>query len=75
MPTDLLADVLGQNILSSRKLSLSTMQPDMALLFPCERSIGIHMVVHGPVYLHSATLPSALRVERGDIVVMARGVN
>lgn len=75
MPSDLLTDLLRHNGLSARKLALSVMQPDLALQFPCERSVGVHVVLRGPIYLHAVNLPSALALGRGDIVVMARGIS
>ena len=75
MLTDLLTDVLRHNFLSTRKLALSALQPGLALQFPCERSVGVHVVLRGPVYLHAGNQPSALALERGDIVVMARGIS
>ncbi|MDH4847928.1 AraC family transcriptional regulator [Pseudomonas sp. BN605] len=74
MPTDLLTDVLRHNGLSARKLALSTMQPNLALQFPCERSVGVHVVLRGPIYLHAADQPCAMTLARGDMVLMARGV-
>lgn len=72
---DLLTDVLRHNGLSTRKLALSAMQPGVALQFPCERSVGVHVVLRGPIYLHSANLTAPLLLERGDTVVMARGIS
>lgn len=73
MSTDLLTEVLRHNGLSARKLAISKLQPEQALQFPCERSVGLHVVVRGPVYLHTREQSAPLKLEHGDITVMARG--
>ncbi|WP_298924217.1 AraC family transcriptional regulator [uncultured Ramlibacter sp.] len=73
MATDLLSSVLGDAGLSRRLLDLSELTDRRALRFPCERSIGLHLVLRGPVYLHAPQLPEPLELQSGDIAVMARG--
>ena len=73
METDLLADVLRDTGLARRLLDLRELTPDAALRFPCERSIGLHLVVQGPVHLHGPGLTEPLALGSGDIAVMARG--
>ncbi len=73
METDLLADVLRDTGLARRLLDLREITPKTALRFPCERSIGLHLVVQGPVFLHGPGLAEPLALGSGDIAVMARG--
>ncbi|MEQ9946392.1 AraC family transcriptional regulator [Pectobacterium aroidearum] len=73
MNADLLSEVLRHNGLSARKLAISALLPEQALQFPCERSVGLHVVVRGPVYLHTQDLTEPLKLEHGDIALMARG--
>jgi AraC-like DNA-binding protein len=68
---DLLSDLFRQAGLRRRLLNLRHIGATTAL--PCERSVGLHVVIHGPVYLHADALPEPLRLETGDIAVMARG--
>ncbi len=73
MPSDLLADVLRDTGLARRVLDLSDLSPKTALRFPCERSIGLHLVVRGPVHVHASGLAQPMVLDSGDLAVMARG--
>lgn len=70
---DLLTDILQDAGMRRRLLALRELPADVALRFPCERSIGLHVVVAGPVHVHAPTLDAPLALDRGDIAVMARG--
>ncbi len=56
-----------------RVLGLRAIPPGVALRFPCEKSIGLHVVVKGPVHVHAPTLTRPLALATGDVAVMARG--
>lgn len=75
MTTDLLTAILRDTGLSRRLLDLSPMSETTALRFPCERSIGLHVVLRGPVHLLAPNLPEPLRLDSGDIALMARGLD
>lgn len=68
---DLLTPMLRDAGLRRRLLGARALQPDEALRFPCDRSIGFHVVLRGPVWLQ--TRSALLRLEAGDIAFMARG--
>lgn len=70
---DLLTDLLQQAGLRRRLLDLRRLHATSALKFPCDRSIGLHVVMHGPAWIHAATLNEPLALQAGDIAVMARG--
>ncbi|MDH4393987.1 MAG: AraC family transcriptional regulator [Aquabacterium sp.] len=70
---DLLTDLLQQAGLHRRLLDLRHLAPGAALRFPCERSIGLHVVRQGPVYLHADSAGGTLALGSGDIALMARG--
>jgi AraC-like DNA-binding protein len=70
---DLLSDLFRQAGLRRRLLDLRHIDAATALQFPCDRSVGLHVVLHGAVYLHAPSLPEPLRLEVGDMAVMARG--
>ena len=70
---DLLTDILQDAGLRRRLLDLRDVPADVALRFPCDRSIGLHVVVQGPVHIHAPSLAAPLALESGDIAVMARG--
>lgn len=73
MTTDLLTAALRDTGLSRRLLDLSELSATRALRFPCERSIGLHVVLRGPVHLHAPGLDAPLALASGDVAVMARG--
>ncbi len=70
---DLLSDILQQAGLRRRLLDAHALPAVGALQFPCERSIGFHVVTQGPVYLHAAPREAPLLLNTGDIALMARG--
>ena len=70
---DLLTDLLQQAGLPRRLLDLRHLAPGAALRFPCDRSIGLHVVRQGPVYLHADSAGGTLALSSGDIALMARG--
>jgi AraC-like DNA-binding protein len=72
---DLLTDLLQQAGLRRRLLDLRALAPTTPLRFPCERSIGLHVVTQGQAFLHAPSAPGVLALGRGDIAVMARGSN
>ncbi len=73
MDTDPLTALLRDAGLSPRLLDLSDLSETKALRFPCDRSIGLHLVLRGPVHLHAPELPAPLMLDTGDVAVMARG--
>jgi AraC-like DNA-binding protein len=70
---DLLTDLLHQTGLRRRLLDLRRLSAGSALRFPCERSIGLHVVTHGQAWVHADSLDEPLMLQAGDIAVMARG--
>jgi AraC-like DNA-binding protein len=70
---DLLTDLLHQTGLRRRLLDLRRLSAGSALRFPCERSIGLHVVTHGQAWVHADSLDDPLALQAGDIAVMARG--
>lgn len=70
---DLLTDILQDAGMRRRLLDLHQLPDDAALRFPCDKSIGLHVVLQGPVHVHAPTFSSPLALARGDIALMARG--
>ncbi len=70
---DLLSDILQDAGLRRRVLGLHAIPGDAVLRFPCERSIGLHVVMQGPVHVHAPQLAEPLALAAGDLAVMARG--
>lgn len=70
---DLLTDLLRQAGLRRRLLDLRHFSASTSLKFPCDKSLGLHVVTQGRVYLHAANLKQPLALQAGDLAVMARG--
>lgn len=70
---DILEDVLQQAGLKGRLLDQHHLAAQSTLRFPCDRSIGFHVVTKGCAYLYSEQLPQVLKLDKGDIALMARG--
>ncbi|MCM0610399.1 MAG: AraC family transcriptional regulator [Ideonella sp. WA131b] len=70
---DLLSDVLQQSGLQRRLLDLRHLPAATALRFPCERSMGFHVVTAGRAWVHAPGLAEPLALAAGDIAFMARG--
>jgi AraC-like DNA-binding protein len=72
---DVLTDILLQAGLRRRLLDLRRLSATRALRFPCDRSLGLHVVTQGQVHVHAPTLKKPLTLNAGDIALMARGCN
>jgi len=70
---DLLTDILHEAGLKRRLLDLRTLDVQTPLQFPCEKSMGLHVVTRGRAYIHSASLQEPIALEAGSVVLMARG--
>ena len=69
----ILADILKQADLKARKLKQRSFGTSTSLKFPCEKSIGFHVVIEGGAYIHLSRKKKPLGLARGDIALMARG--
>ncbi len=69
---DLLTELWEDAGLVRRLFDQRWLTPEHAVRFPCDRSVGFHVVLEGVVFLHSG-LAEPLRLEAGDIAVMGRG--
>lgn len=70
---DVLSDLIRMAGLEGRLFARHALQGAWGVRFPCERSAGFHVVVQGGCWLRSPCLERPTRLERGDIVFMARG--
>jgi AraC-like DNA-binding protein len=64
---DLLTDILQDAGLRRRRLALRELPDEVLLRFPCAKSIGLHVVVQGPVHVHAPTLDTPLALTTGLI--------
>ena len=70
---DLLTDILQEAGLQRRLLDLRGLDGQTALQFPCEKSMGLHVVMRGRAFIHSASRQEPIALEAGSIALMARG--
>jgi AraC-like DNA-binding protein len=70
---DILTDLFREAGLQRRRLDLRRLSERTALHFPCAKSLGLHVVTQGRVYLHAPALGAPLELNSGDIAVMGRG--
>jgi len=70
---DILTELFREAGLQRRRLDLRQLSDRTALSFPCAKSLGLHVVMHGRVYVHAPTLDAPLELNAGDIAVMGRG--
>jgi AraC-like DNA-binding protein len=70
---DILTDLFREAGLQRRRLDLRQLSEHTALHFPCAKSLGLHVVTQGRVYVHAPTLDAPLELNAGDIAVMGRG--
>lgn len=70
---DALSDVLRDAGLRRRLLDQRAFHARGALRFPCERSMGFHVVMRGRAWVHGPDLAEPLALGAGDIALMARG--
>jgi len=70
---DILTDMFRESGLRRRLLHLRGLPEGRALRFPCERSVGFHVVLSGTVYIHAPGESAPMVLQVGDVAVMARG--
>ncbi len=70
---DLLGDILRDAGLQRRILALHGVAEGRGLRFPCDRSLGFHVVLDGTAWLHREDGAPPVELGAGDIVLMGRG--
>lgn len=70
---DLLGDIFRQAGLKTRILNQQSLHKGSVLKFPCNKSLGFHVVTQGEAFVHSPLLKKSLHLKKGDIALMARG--
>jgi AraC-like DNA-binding protein len=72
---DLLGDILKQANLRRRILNQRAFGAKVALRFPCAKSIGFHVAVQGEGFIHLKGRATPILLKKGDVALMARGVD
>ncbi len=71
---DLLADILQLSGLKKRMLNQHLMEPDSSIKFPCNKSMGFHVVTQGEATIELSN-KKKIYLKRGDLVLLARGLD
>lgn len=69
----MLTDLIRMAGLEGRLFARNAVHGDWGVAFPCNRSAGFHVVVQGGCWLRSPCLEAPKKLERGDVVFLARG--
>lgn len=69
----MLAEMFRDAGLERRLLNLRQLPVDAGLRFPCDRSVGFHIVLEGALFIHGERLDAPLELGPGDIALMGRG--
>jgi AraC-like DNA-binding protein len=69
---DILSDILHTAGLRQRILHQHAVPGDWSMDFPCDKSIGFHVILQGEI-LATGMTPTPQRLKAGDLVFMARG--
>lgn len=72
---DILADIFRQTGLKCRHVHHRAFGAAMGLAFPCEKSIGFHVVTQGRAYIHYDGAAEPIALAKGELALMARGMN
>jgi len=71
---DLLTDILDQAGVRRRMLYCHRLPASGALRFPCDRSMGFHVLTRGEAFLHPLEGDSGrITLHAGDVALMSRG--
>ena len=63
---DILSDLLREAGLRRRVLDVHEVRDTDVLRFPCERSVGFHVVLEGTLYVHTDGEAAPLMLDAGE---------
>ncbi|MGC4094890.1 MAG: AraC family transcriptional regulator [Polyangiaceae bacterium] len=72
---DILTDILSSADIKKTLLASYSFYDHFAASFPCDRSMGFHVVTQGEVYVRAKRLRTPLTLRKGDLILLARGFN
>ncbi len=70
---DVLTDILNSAGLRKSLLLRRAFYKPWSMRFPCERSMGFHIITHGSAYINAPKFEEAVKLERGDVILIKRG--
>lgn len=72
---DVLSDILSLSGVEKSALIHHSLYQPWAMRFPCDKSMGFHVVTQGEMYVRGAFLKEPLLMKKGDILLISRGHN
>lgn len=72
---DILTDILNSSGLATSLLTKHSFYDSWAMKFPCNKSMGFHLVTQGTAYIRSPKLKELLVLQKGDLVMIKRGLD
>lgn len=70
---DILSEILNLAGIEKSVLIHHSLYKPWAMRFPCDKSIGFHVVTQGQMHIRSPHLKTPLLMKKGDILLVARG--
>src|SRR5689334_16970725 len=70
---DVLTDILNSAGLHKSLLVRRAIYKPWAILFPCVKSMGFHVLTHGTASVRAPRFSAPPALERGDIILITRG--
>lgn len=70
---DILSDILKLSGVEKSVLASYSIYKPWAIKFPCNKSIGFHVVTQGEMYVRSPHMKDPLQMKKGDVLLVARG--
>lgn len=72
---DILTDILNSSGLSTSLLTKHAFYDLWAMRFPCNKSMGFHLVTQGTAYIKADKIKEPLILNKGDLVMIKRGLD
>lgn len=72
---DILTDILNSTGLSTKLLTKHSFYDHWAMKFPCNKSMGFHLVVQGTAYIRFEKNKDPLILNKGDLIMIKRGLD
>ncbi|MFC0350617.1 AraC family transcriptional regulator [Undibacterium danionis] len=72
---DILSDILQSADIQKTLLIQRSFYEPWAMAFPCDRSMGFHVITQGEAWLRSPRLKQPIALKKGDLILLTRGFN
>lgn len=72
---DILTDILNSAGLTTKLITKHSFFENWAMKFPCNRSMGFHLVTQGTAYIRFDKQKEPLVLNKGDLIMVKRGLD